>query len=492
MGANSSSPTPLTLKVIHDYFAECSDIKSENYEFGSAERTFQITLIYCSGLTDMKQLNQAVVPALHRMLQETSSVSQAVSRNRLIPLLPLPPGAGLIEMERKLFAGELLVYVHGDNEVYFIDICERPERQPEESNTEVSIKGPKDGFTENLATNVALVRKRLRTQSVNYETFIIGRRSQTEVGLLYMQDVIRPHLVDTVRKQLYSIDTDIIVGSSQLGELMLNSNYSMFPLMDYIGRPDYVVESLSRGRFVILVDGSPMALIGPSSLWLLLKSPEDIHFPVFFVVLQRIIRLSGLIISLFTPGFWLALTAYNVEQLPFPLLATVSNTRTGLPLSATMELLFMLGMFELFREAGIRLPKAVGQTLAVVGGLIVGDASIRAGLASPTTLVVAAVTAVATFTLINQSLSGTVSVLRLGVLLASSLLGMFGFFLAVMTILLYLSSIMSYGIPYLAPVSPPQWRDMWKALLRVPLNMDKYRPSYLTREQDNTRKGDDS
>src|SRR5699024_8441934 len=152
---------------------------------------------------------------------------------------------------------------------------------------------------------------RLRSESMWHERFTIGQRSQSQVALLYIKDIIDPKLVEEVRHRLTSISVDALVSSSQLGEALGDSSYSLFPLLDYVGRPDYVVQSLLRGRFIIFIEGSPMALIGPTNLLLTLKSPEDIHFPFYFVTFERILRLLGLIVSIFTPGFWTALISFN-------------------------------------------------------------------------------------------------------------------------------------------------------------------------------------
>lgn len=234
------------------------------------------------------------------------------------------------------------------------------------------------------------------------------------------------------------------------------------------------------------MEGAPTAVIGPANLTLLLKTPEDFYIPFYMGSFGLLFRFAGLIISLLLPGFWIALASFNIEQLPYPFVATISLSRIGLPMPAPLEGFLMIALFELFREAGERLPKAVGQTVAVVGGIVVGDAAIRAGLASTTFLVIAAITAVSSFTLVNQSLVGTVSIIRLFVMLCSSTLGMYGFILSIIAIVLYLSSLESFGIPYLSPLSPIRWKDITMALLRKPWYKKDRRPEIL-QTKDSTR-----
>jgi hypothetical protein len=202
-------------------------------------------------------------------------------------------------------------------------------------------------------------------------------------------------------------------------------------------------------------------------------------------------RFIGLLIALLLPGFWIALTAFNIEQLPYQFIATISISRFGLPMPAPLEGFLMIGLFELFREAGERLPKAVGQTIAVIGGIIVGDAAIRAGLVSTTFLVVIAISAVSGFTLVNQSLVGSVSLVRLFVMLLSSTLGMYGFILSILAIVLYLATLESFGIPYLAPIAPFSWNDVQMTFLRKPWITKNRRPSMLN-TIDKTRKRENS
>jgi len=278
-------------------------------------------------------------------------------------------------------------------------------------------------------------------------------------------------------------------GSSEFEHLLADNKFSLFPTLDYTTRPDFTAECLLRGRFVVIADGHSNAVIGPANLTLLLKSPEDQYFPYYYVWLGMLLRLAGLITSMLLPGFWVALAAFNMEQVPLPLLATMSVSRIGLPLPGPLEAFLMVGLFELFREAGERLPKAVGQTVAVVGGIVIGDAIIRAGIASTTMLVVASLTAVASFSLVNQSLVGTVSVIRFFTMLCASFLGMYGFILAVIGITLYMSKLTSFGIPFLSPLSPVSLKDVTSSLFRQPFARMRRRPDFL-HPADKTRQGE--
>nr|WP_310190426.1 spore germination protein [Bacillus sp. 3255] len=481
---SSSQDKEWTAEEISQLFRKSADMKMETYELGDTEHLQSVLLFYCEGLTDTKPMNEYLLPRLTDLINKNFSME-------LDKKLKLDRIYQKEEIIDRVFSGELVLYFEQLNVIYTADTSSPPQRQPEESNTEISIKGPKDAFVEELSTNVALVRKRLRSNSLCYEQFTIGKRSRSKVALLYVNDITRTEIVDEVRSRLQHIQMDLLFSSSQLEEILSDSSRSLFPLLHYTTRPDFVVDCLARGRFIVIVDGAPTAVIGPANLTLLLKTPEDFYIPFYMSSFGLLFRFAGLVISLLLPGFWAALASFNLEQLPYPFVATISLSRIGLPMPAPLEGFLMIALFELFREAGERLPKAVGQTVAVVGGIVVGDAAIRAGLASTTFLVIAAITAVSSFTLVNQSLVGTVSIIRLFVLLCGSTLGIFGFNLSVIAIVVYLSSLKSFGVPYLAPLSPIRWKDIVMALLRKPWYM-KTRRSDMLQTKDTTRQPEES
>jgi hypothetical protein len=223
--------------------------------------------------------------------------------------------------------------------------------------------------------------------------------------------------------------------------------------------------------------------LGQSIFFELIKSPEDVHFPYYFVLFGRSIRIIGLVVSIFLPGFWVSLASVNIDQLPFALLATVVVSREGLPLPIGLEAIFILMLFELLREAGVRMPTVLGQTVSIVGGIIIGDAAIRAGLASPTMIVIIALTAVASYTLVNQSLVGTVGILRLFNLLLSIFLGVYGLVIGFFSILVYLSNLESFKVAYLEPIASINIREYLSALFVNPFDRKKFGISFIQKRR---------
>jgi len=435
---------------LREMFSDSADVVFVRLVTGNDQ---PLLLVYCEGLTDIRHMQEVVLPQLNRDF-EAGDV-------RSLPLTPLFDDQSL--WVERLFAGDLLLFP-GESPPLAWDISNRPQRNTEEANSEISIKGPRDGFVEDITANVALIRKRLRTLSLAYEPFILGTRSRTRVALLYLRDVIPPDLLDMMRERLIACNTKNVVNGAFLEQNLTKNRYSLFPLLGYTGRPDLAIYMLLEGKAIVIVDGSPIALFAPVGLLELIKSPEDDQYPLAFVWLERILRLGGIWISVFLPSFWVALSAYNIEEFPFQLLATVMQGRKGMPFSAPMELFGILFIFEFLREAGARLPKTVGQTLPLVGALIIGDASIRAGLTSPSMLFIGSLTVVASFTLVNQPLSGAVTVMRFAVLLLSSLLGMYGFICGILICVYYMSTLTSFDRPYLLTHSSNFFGSLYKVL----------------------------
>ncbi|MBD7938970.1 spore germination protein [Cytobacillus sp. Sa5YUA1] len=377
------------------------------------------------------------------------------------------------DMVSHLLVGYVIFYVNGGRNYFAIDIAQIPHRSPEDSQTEVALKGARDGFTEELHTNLALIRKRIKTEKLKSEVFQIGSETDTKTVLVYLEGKAKQNVIDEARKRLAKIDVESLISAGQLEQWLSDKTFSLFPLIDYITRPDFAAQCLLRGRFVIIVEGSPTVLIGPMNLLGMIKSPEDVHFPYYIVAFQRLLRVVCLFIAIFVPSFFLAITNINIDQLPYPLIATIVISRHGLPFSLPLESFLILLLFELLKEAGVRMPTALGQTISIVGGIIIGDAAIRAGLASPTLLVVFAVAAVATFTLVNQSLTGTVTILRLYTMLFSTFLGVYGFALSFISIVIYLTRLESFKVAYLEPITSLNFSKFLSAFMVNPFHRRK-------------------
>lgn len=460
-------------------FSKSQDLVWKEHE----TMTGRFELIYLDTLIDGNFMNQSILPKLGEANEGTAEKTiKARFQAEDVSC------KGVDELSQQLFEGNVLFLI---NERFLsIQAGDFPKRQPEESSLETSIRGPKDGFVEDIRTNISLIRRRLNTTSLCLEKFTIGKRSNTKVALMYLDDVIDPKVLGEVRKRLNEVELDLLTSVHELESTVRDTPYSVFPTMDFTGRPDFIVQVMNQGRFALLVDGNPTVSYAPINLLLQTKSPEDTYINYAYVSLERIIRVIGIMVSGFLPSIWIAFSAFNIEQIPYLLVATISVSRFGLPLSAPIEMFVILFLFELFNEAGVRLPRAIGQTVAVLGGLIVGDAAIRAGLTSPTMLVVAAITYISSFTLVNQSLSSAITIIRFGAIFLSTFLGLFGVVLGFILTVFYFSTLTSFGAPYFGSLAPISLKEIIKSFFKAPIQFYKARTT-STSPNDSTR-GDQS
>ncbi len=447
----------LTVPELKEIFENHADI-----QFITIQKEHPHCAFYCEGMIDNKQLND-----FFRILMADTEKDESFFKNvkKLDHSPPIEEVTSFQEIIEKVYSGNLILFKEKQSYFFTANIANVPQRKPEQSTTDISIKGPKDAFTESISTNISLITKRVKSLDLFCESYSIGSLTNTKVALLYLNSRVQESTIKEARKRLENIDTDSIISAGQLEQWVSDRSLSLFPLMDFNTRPDFAIQCMLQGRFVLIVDGSPIVLIGPTNLIQLIKSPEDIHFPYYLVMFQRVLRIIGIFTALFLPGFWVALTSVNISQLPFSFLATIVTSRNGIPFPIAIEALLVLGLFELLKEAGVRMPSAVGQTVSIVGGLIIGDAAIRAGITSPSLVVVVALTAVSTYTLVNQSLSGTVSIIRIYVILLSSILGVFGFLVSMLSILVYMCKLRSFNMNYLEPFSNLSIKDFATSIL---------------------------
>ena len=475
-------------EVLKGWFEGSKDVLFQKQQIGKGVLSFSFLSVYCQSLIDTKELRRTILPHLHYVLENGFSGDAKELESKVVfPITSIKLDLSQEDLAQKVFEGEFLFFLPEFNLAYSIKLAKIPARSVEAPSTEVTLKGGRDGFVEELQTNIGLIRKRLKTSSLSYEEFVIGTRSKTRVAILFLKDVISQDILAQVRSQLNDINVDAVISAAQIEELITGRSFSLFPVLEYTGRPDYAVNCLLYGRFILLVEGCPTASIGPVTLVFFVNNAEDQHSTAPFGSFGRVLRIFSLLIAVFLPGFWIALVAYHPDQIPYSLLATLALSREGVPFPATLEGFMMIFLFELLREAGLRIPTTVGQTLSVVGGLIIGQAAISAGFASPGIVVMMAISVVSTFTLINQSLTGTLSVLRYFVYILSCLLGVVGLIFAVFIIFIHLVNLRSFGVPFMAPYSPLVPTSVLPATFRIRFKNMLRRPKEL-HTNDSTKK----
>lgn len=355
-------------------------------------------------------------------------------------------------------------------------------RGPQSPDVENTVKGPKDAFVETIRINTSLIRRHLRTPDLRISGTTVGRRSLTNVAVVWIEGITNPDLVTRMNNRLGQIDVDSFLSPSAVEEYVTGSRATAFPLLQYTERPDRFAQGLLDGRVGLLVDGLPLAYLVPVDIGYLMESPEDRSRDYISASCVRVLRYGALLLSLLLPAVYIALVMHHQQWIPVKLINTILKDSHLRPFTTATEVLGLLIAYELIQEAGIHLPQTIGQSVSMIGGIVVGTAAVEAGLIAPMVLIAVSLTGICGFVLPNRDLANAVRVWRFGISLLSMLLGMWGAGIGVAVLLLHLASIKSLGMPYLIP------NPAGRGILRKRLINQKHRDINLgTRDRNNQK-----
>lgn len=402
-----------------------------------------------------------------------------VIRERIVPAAAVNKVYDVEAAAAAVLSGDTLLLLDGVPGALHIANRGPQARGVEDPILEVTVRGPRDSFTETLLWNTALIRRRLKDPRLRVEFKKVGRRSRTDVAVLHIDGIAPQDLVDEVRRRLDAIDIDAILDTGYIEQLVEDAWLSPFPQHLKTERPDKVAAGLLIGRIALLADTTPFALILPATFDSFFHSPEDSYDRFLPVNFLRVIRLVAATLSTVIPALYVALVAYHPGTLPTELALKIQASREGVAFPVLVEALIMQFFLELIREAGLRLPGPLGQTFGIVGGLILGDVGIRAGIVSEAMVITVAATAISSFASVDRELGTALRLLGFPIMLSTALLGLYGFIMGALAVLIHLSILRSYGIPYLAPYPYYQWSSAKDAVTKAPQRLFRRRPAYL-------------
>lgn len=464
--------------ILKELFRDCTDVVFRGLLVGGRRPAL---LLFVDGMADSQRLEMGVLqPLIRRGDPEQSPDPPGDLGAWLEPAAVVTTQTRLVQTVGQAVEaaldGDTVLLADGVNHGLALSARGWEERAVEEPVSEGVIRGPREGFNESLRTNTMLLRRRLKSPHLKMERLVLGRRTRTVVNLVYLKDLAKPALVDEVRRRLQRIDVDGIIDTGMIEEFIEDEPGSLFPQVANTERPDRVTADLLEGRVAILADGSPFVLTVPVTFWSLLQAAEDYYERFWAGTFLRWLRFLLLLIALIGPAVYVAITTFHQEMLPTALALSIAAARDGIPFPAVVEALIMEVFFEALREAGVRLPRPVGQAVSIVGALVIGQAAVQAGLTSATVVIVIAVTGIASFAMPRFNLGIALRLTRFSLVVAAGSLGLFGLMVGLMALLVHLNALRSFGVPYLQPVAPTTFYAFKDILVRAPQWLMGHRP----------------
>lgn len=482
------------LERIRQEIGHNSDVNFREFQLGQTD--IRMVVIFIDGLSDTDLINKNILNDLMLGMPRDFYFEQPLRKevnlknyikNRALHICEFKEVHTFKDLTFKIMIGSIGVLVDGLSEAFILGGAIGKTRNVEEPPSEALVRGPRIGFIENLSDNTALLRRYARTENLSIIGFQVGERSKKELVITYIKDIVDPHLLEEVKRRINKIKIDFVQESGYVEQLIEDNYFSPFPQVQSTERPDRVLSALMEGRIAILLDGTPFALIVPVTFNMLLQSPEDYYERWIAGTLIRMIRYLTSFVALFTPSIYIAFVSFHQGLIPTKLIFSIAATREGVPFPPLIEVLIMEVSIEVLREAGLRLPKPIGQSLGIVGGLIIGEAAVQAGIVSPIMVIVVAVTAISSFTLPQYSAGIALRMLRFIAMFFAAVYGLYGVILFFLLLSSHLVKLKSFGVPYLSPAVSYHFSDLKDFMLRMPLYLMKRRPKLL-QTKDSVRK----
>ncbi|MBE7024923.1 MAG: spore germination protein [Ruminococcaceae bacterium] len=470
----------VNMKIVEDLFGPSKDVIRRRFTFGQKKR--KAAMICVDGLIRADRVALEIMKplmygsflgdepkTLPRTMDDVQSIYMTAGESRAAETFD--------DLVTGVLSGDAAVLVDGIPGVLIINAKGFPQRSVEDPQTESVLRGPREGFVENMRTNTALLRRRLKTPDFIMETLTVGQKTGTLVTVAYLRSVADPSLVEEVRRRLGKIQTDGILDSGYIEQFISDGGSTLFTTVANSEKPDAVAGKILEGRVAIIVDGSPYVLTVPTFFIENFQTTEDYYIAPLYATSLRLVRLFAFFISILTLPLYVALTTFHLELIPTELLLSMSAAKGNTPFPTVVEALLMIVVFEILKEAGIRLPRPAGQAVSMVGAIIIGETAVSAGLIGAPMVIAVAITAVSAFATPAQANASMV--LRVLFLLLAGTFGGLGLALGLLLLLVHLAGLRSFGVPYLSPFVPFHLPDHKDSLFRLPHRWLLTRPSDL-------------
>lgn len=495
-GAKYSGNLKEAVRRLKDGLAKSNDIVIREFKVGPGSGVPAV-LVFAQNLVDKRLIDQDILSPLRRaslwkdaedVTRVDFSSAQSI-RDHVLDANDVKAEDKWMQLVEAVMIGDTILLIDGADKGLIIDTKGFEHRTVDQTNTESSTRGSQEGFAETLMVNLGLLRRRLRDENFRIKLMKIGRRSRTDVALCYIEGVCNPRVPQVVEDRIKAIESDEILDDAAIGAYLRDDPFTLFPLDRPTERPDFAVRELMQGKMVILTGNAPTALVVPSTINDFYRTTDDYVHTFWEATVIRWVRLVAGVISVVLLPLYVALTAFHPELIPTDLALAVSGSREGVPFPEIIEVGIMEGIAEILRESILRLPKIMSVSIGVVGGLVLGQAAVQAKIVTDLMLIMLAVTVLSNLTAPSIEIASAWRLVRWMFLLAAGFLGLYGIVLMALVLLAHLSTLTSFGVPYLAPYSPFRWEGQMDGLVRAPLPALTRRPSIYRPPDQRRREG---
>ncbi|MDF2591304.1 MAG: spore germination protein [Clostridia bacterium] len=453
-------------------------------------------ITFVNGMIDKNSIHSQIIkPIIEAELDDTLDINQLLNliSKEIVSAASVQQSSGLDNIIPFLLTGNTILFVREFNKVIIIDTSDWDKRAITEPESERTVTGPREGFTENIGTNVMLIRRKFKTRNLKLEFKDIGSETKTKICICYIEGIVNKKILQELNRRIEKIDIDGILDAQYLQELIKDSPMSPFKTIGYTERPDVVAGKLLEGRIAIVCEGTPVAITVPFTFVEYFNVNEDYYSNFYYATINRIIRWVGFFLASSVPAIYLALVTFHQEMLPTQLLLSISASRQNVPFPTIVEAILMLFVFELLRETSVRMPTVIGQTISIVGALVIGQAAVEAELVSAPMIIVAALTGITSF--VVPKMQGELIIIRLVFLMSAAYIGLYGYLFSVIGMFIHLASLRSFGIPYMLDIGTFKPSDAKDIMVRAPWQEMKTRPKLVVQKNRNrvgreTKEGD--
>ena len=482
---------PLSLESIESVFDGCVDFAKREAALGGDTNKI-VTLCYISGMVKMERASDYVLRPLAQdgalAVGNMAGAMERILSGALYNLI-VNKRTTMDEVVFDMINGNCILLFPGESAVLSFNTGTEEKRSISDPENEPPLKGPRDSFVESIRTNTSLLRRRVRTPELKIKELLVGRQTVTPVDIVWIDGLTNPELVEAVERRVADIDIDALISTGNLEEYICDELHTAFPMLSYTERPDRFSSGVVEGRVGILIDGLPLGYLAPGTISQFFKTPQDKSQGWMVASALTVLRYLCMLTTLFLPALYIAAVTFHPEMLPTKLALSIIAAKQDVPFTTIFEVLLMLVAFEIIQEAGLRLPSSIGQTVSILGGLVVGSAAVEARIVSPAVLIVVAAAGIAGYTMPSQDFAGALRIWRFVLAALASLAGMFGVAVGTAVLVCHLASLESFGTAYLTPFAANGGEQVaGHAVLRQPLPHVKLREAALkTKNRRNQR-----